>query len=218
VIEPRTYALFVATALVIIVTPGPDTVLVLSRTLASGRRAGLWAALGTQVGDFTQAMLAGLGVSTLLVRMPPVFAVLKWAGVVYLAWLAVAAWRARPPAPGGAEATSGAGAGATVAGSGPAGWVLQGLANNLTNPKMIPFFVALFQQFLSPAAGHVALQSLALGLTFAVLGMAWLSLFVWSIGWARVRFAHSEAFERGMRRAAAVVFLGLAARLAVERR
>jgi len=62
VIEPRTYALFVATALVIIVTPGPDTVLVLSRTLASGRPAGLWAALGTQVGDFTQAMLAGLGV------------------------------------------------------------------------------------------------------------------------------------------------------------
>jgi len=211
-IEPRTYALFVATALVIIVTPGPDTMLVLSRTLASGPRAGRWAALGTQVGDFTQAMLAGLGVSTLLVRVPGAFAVLRWAGVAYLAWLAVAAWRARPSVVAG-DAPAGA-----PRQAGPLAWVLQGVANNLTNAKMIPFFVALFPQFLAPAAGHVALQSLVLGLTFAVLGMAWLCLFVWSVGWARVRFARSGVFERGMSRAAAIVFLGLAARLAFERR
>ena len=218
-IAPATYALFVATAVVIIVTPGPDTMLVLSRTLASGPRAGLWAALGTQVGDFTQAMLAGLGVSTLLLRVPVAFEVLKWAGAAYLVWLGVAAWRSRaqPLGAGPSPAAARMSARNEQEGS-PAAWALQGLVNNLVNPKMIPFFVALFPQFLAPAAGHVAAQSALLGGTFAVLGMAWLTIFTLSIGWARARAARSESFVRVMQRAAAVVFLGLAARLAISRR
>ncbi len=208
-IEPRTYALFVATAIVVIVTPGPDTVLVLSRTLASGRRAGLWAAFGTQVGDFTQAMLAGLGISTLILLFPVALGALRVVGVAYLLWLAVAAWRAGASPDGEAGAAPGR--------ESAFGWFTQGL-NNLVNAKMIAFFVALFPQFLAPAAGHLALQSAALGATFAVLGFAWLAVVVAAVGHARARFARSPVFVRLARRAAALVFVGLAVRLALGRR
>lgn len=212
-IDPHTYALFVATAIVVIVTPGPDTLLVLSRTLASGPRAGLWAALGTQVGDFAQAMLAGLGITTLVLLYPVALGALRVVGVAYLLWLAFQAWRAgtasSPEAPAAAPARGA---------DSPLGWFAQGLTNNLVNAKMIAFFVALFPQFLVPAAGHLALQSALLGATFAVLGFTWLAVLVFAVGHARARFARSPAFVRLVRRAAALVFVGLAARLAFSRR
>jgi threonine/homoserine/homoserine lactone efflux protein len=212
VIDPHTYLLFVATAIVIIVTPGPDTLLVLSRTLASGPRAGLWAALGTQVGDFAQAMLAGLGISTLVLLYPVALGVLRVVGVAYLLWLAVQAWRTGASSADALDAAPAAGADRAL------GWFTQGLTNNLVNAKMIAFFVALFPQFLAPAAGHLALQAATLGASFAVLGFTWLAVLVAAAGHARARFARSPAFVRLVRRAAALVFVGLAARLALSRR
>jgi threonine/homoserine/homoserine lactone efflux protein len=218
VIDPRTYALFVATAVVLVVTPGPDTILVVSRTLASGTRAGLWTLAGTQTGNVIHALLAGLGISTLVLLFPPAFLALKIAGAAYLVWLAVATWRADPRrALAGAPGAAGAGG----AGPGPAGigaWFVQGLTNNLVNAKMIPFFLALFPQFIRPAAGHVWLQSLVLGLTLAAVALVWVGALALATGRARARVAQSATVVRVLQRVAAVAFLGLAARLALSRR
>ena len=211
-IDPRTYALFVATAVVLVVTPGPDTFLALSRTLASGTRAGLWTLAGTQTGNVIHALLAGLGISTLVLLFPPAFLALRIAGAGYLVWLAVATWRADP-----GRALAGP-PGAKPGPTGVRAWFVQGLTNNLVNAKMIPLFLALFPQFIRPAAGHVALQSLALGLTLAGLALVWVGALALVTGRARARVAQSAAVVRVLRRVAAVAFLGLAARLAFSRR
>ncbi len=207
-IDPHSYALFLATAIVLVLTPGPDTVLILSRTLASGTAAGLMTLLGTQVGNVIHAVLAGIGVSTIILIFPVAFTALKVVGVAYLVYLAVAAWRA--------PVTLDLDPNLKGRSSGPGRYFIQGLTNNLSNPKMIAFFVALFPQFVHPEDGSLALQSFALGTTLAVMAMAWIGLLVTLTGRFRAAVAQNTVWLKLANRLAAVTFVGLACRLAVE--
>lgn len=83
-LDPQTFYLFLGTAVVLVLSPGPDTVLILSRTVASGTIAGIMTLLGTQVGNVIHAVLAGVGVSTVVLLFPSAFAALKTAGIIYL--------------------------------------------------------------------------------------------------------------------------------------
>ena len=207
-IDLHTYALFLATAVVLVLTPGPDTVLVLSRTVASGTAAGLMTLLGTQVGNVIHALLAGIGVSTVILLFPFAFNILKFVGVAYLVCLAVLAWRA----PATLELDPGL---AGQSGS-RARYAGQGLANNLANPKMIAFFLALFPQFIRPEHGSLAIQSLVLGTTLAAMALLWIGLIVVVVGRFRTAVASSARFLALANRLAAVTFFGLACRLAVQ--
>ena len=155
---------FLLVAVVVIVTPGPDTALTIRNTLAGGRRAGVRTALGVACGQASWAVAASLGVAALLVASEPVFVVLKLVGAAYLVWLGIqslaAAVLARPhvvvasgPAPGGGRRE-----------------LRQGLLSNLANPKMAVFFTSLLPQF---GASFAAL--LALGLLFCAMTLAWLA-------------------------------------------
>jgi len=207
-IDLHTYALFLATAFVLVLTPGPDTVLVLSRTLASGTAAGLMTLLGTQVGNVIHALLAGIGVTTIILLFPFAFNVLKFAGVAYLVYLAVLAWRA--PATLELDPHIAAKRGHA------AGYAGQGLTNNLANPKMIAFFLALFPQFVRPEHGSLAVQSLVLGTTLATMAFLWIGLIVVVVGRFRTAVASSARFLALANRLAAATFFGLACRLAVQ--
>jgi len=207
-IDPHTYALFVMTAVVLVVSPGPDTALILSRTLASGVRAGLFTLVGTQVGNIVHAVLAGVGVSTIVLIFPIAFTALKWVGVLYLVYLAVMAWRAPAtllldPSLQGGHSHAGR-------------YFIQGLVNNLANPKMVAFFLALFPQFVRPEAGSLGLQSFLLGLTLAFMAVAWIGFVVVVVGRFRSALASNTSFLKFANRLAAVTFFGLAYRLAVE--
>jgi threonine/homoserine/homoserine lactone efflux protein len=204
------YYLFLATAIVLVLSPGPDTVLILSRTLASGTFSGLMTLVGTQVGNVIQAVLAGVGVSTIVLLFPIAFTALKLAGAAYLLYLAVQAWRA--PATLDVDAS--------LSNRQPhlGRFFIQGLTNNLTNPKMIAFFVALFPQFVRPERGSPAIQSLILGTTLAVMAVAWIGLVVMLTGRFRETVASNRTFLRLANRLASVTFFGLACRLALERR
>ena len=207
-LDLHTYSLFLATALVLVLSPGPDTVLILSRTLASGTTAGLTTLLGTQVGNVVHAVLAGVGVSTVILVFPVAFTALKLVGVVYLLYLAVMAWRAPSTLSLDASLTGERGRAGR--------YFRQGLTNNLTNPKMIAFFLALFPQFVRPEAGSLALQSLLLGLTLALMAVAWIGFVVVVVGRFRAVVATSTSVLTFANRLAAVTFAGLACRLAFE--
>lgn len=209
-IDPHTYYLFLLTALVLVLSPGPDTVLVLSRTLASGARAGLATLFGTQAGNIVHALLAGLGVSSVVLLFPYAFDILKYVGAAYLAYLAVMAWRA--PATLELDASLASKRGGTLR------YFYQGLTNNLVNPKMIPFFIALFPQFVHPERGAVALQSFILGATLAGMAIVWIGALVLLAGRFRSAVASSTTFVKLANRLAAVAFFGLACRLAVQER
>lgn len=209
-VDPHTFYLFLLTALVLVLSPGPDTVLVLSRTAATGTGAGLMTLLGTQAGNVFHALLAGLGVSSIVLLFPLAFDLLKYLGAGYLLYLAVMAWRAAPtleldahPIDKSDRATR---------------YFYQGLTNNLVNPKMIPFFIALFPQFIHPENGSVAMQSLVLGITLAGMAIVWIGGLVLLVGQFRSTVASSAPFLKLANRLAAVTFFGLAVRLAAQER
>lgn len=208
-IDPQTYYLFLVTSLILVVTPGPDTVLILSRTVATGTAAGLATLFGTQMGNVIHAVLAGLGVSTLVLLFPLAFDVLKYLGAAYLVYLAVKTWQT----PTSLELDTRL---LHRAGDKVIRYFYQGLANNLVNPKMIPFFIALFPQFVRPENGAVALQSFVLGATLAGMAIVGIGAFVFVVGRFRSLVAGSTKFLKVANRLAAVTFFGLACRLAVE--
>jgi threonine/homoserine/homoserine lactone efflux protein len=190
-------------------SPGPDTILVLSRTLASGALAGFMVLIGTQVGNVMQAVSAGVGVSTIILLFPPAFLTLKWVGAVYLVYLAIQAWRAAAIMPSYKEFS--------IKNRSAARFVFQGLIGNLTNPKMVVFFVALFPQFISPQNGSSVIQSIILGVTLAAMAMVWIGLLVMISGYYRKDAAYNRTFLLIANRLASLTFLGLALRVALER-
>jgi threonine/homoserine/homoserine lactone efflux protein len=209
-IDSHTYSLFLLTALVLVLSPGPDTVLILSRTIASGTTAGLSTLFGTQAGNVVHALPAGLGVSSIVLLFPYAFDVLKYLGAAYLAYLAVMAWQAPATLELDPRLASRRGSKLRYFG--------QGLTNNLVNPKMIPFFIALFPQFVRPERGALAMQSFILGATLAGMAIVWIGMLVLLMGRFRSAVASSTTFLKLANRLAAVTFFGLACRLAVQER
>jgi threonine/homoserine/homoserine lactone efflux protein len=154
--------LFSVASLVLALTPGPDMALFLSRTVTGGRSAGFAAMLGASSGLVAHALLAGLGLSALLAASVTAFFILKIIGGLYLLWLAYAAIRygsAFSVNPDKAQRQ-------TLLGT-----FFTGLGINLTNPKVIVFFVTFLPQFVDSSDPHASGQLLFLGLFFLVIGI-----------------------------------------------
>jgi threonine/homoserine/homoserine lactone efflux protein len=199
---------FMAAALALNLTPGPDMTYVATRTLAEGRAAGIASALGIGAGSLVHTILATIGLSSLLAYAPYAFDIVKYAGAAYLVWIAFRLWHSGGAARASAEAGR---IGAYRAFS-------DGLVTNVLNPKVALFFLALLPQFIDSARGSAGLQMLMLGLAFTVSGTivnAGVALLV-----ARVRGGVSAEgrYARIMRRLAAILFVGFAVRLALADR
>ena len=151
--------LFLTASLVVIVAPGPDNILVLTRGVTLGRRAALVSAAGASVGLVTHSVFAAAGLSVLLARSSAAFSVVKYVGAAYLIYLGVRALLDRERF-------------VPERGAAPVGlWsvFVQAVASNVLNPKIAVFFLAYLPQFAGPATGGTAPRLLALGLTFALL-------------------------------------------------
>jgi threonine/homoserine/homoserine lactone efflux protein len=147
-------AFFALTALVLVLTPGPNMVYCVSRALSQGRGAGLLSLAGVLLGFVAHLLAATLGLTALLAAVPFAFDTLRIAGAAYLAWLAWDALR-----PGGRSPFV-----PRVLPEHPPGKLFRmGLLTNLLNPKVAIFYLSFFPQFLHPDRGSVAMQALELG-------------------------------------------------------
>jgi len=158
------YPLFVAACVLLVLTPGPNLLYLISRTLCQGRAAGMVSLAGTTSGFVVHIVAASLGLSAVLIAVPVVFDVVRFAGAAYLLWLAWDSLRAQ----GATLFTPRA-----LPSEPPARLFRTGLLTSILNPKVALFYLALFPQFVVPARGSVLLQSLLLGATqigIAVLG------------------------------------------------
>ncbi len=206
--------LFAAAVLVLNATPGVDLVLVLARTLQHGRRAGLAASLGICAGSVGHALAAAFGLAALLATSAAAFTAIKWAGAAYLLWLAVGMAReAARPSGGDAPAPADADRRAVR----PALAFRQGLLTNLLNPKVALFFLALLPQFIASDAAHKTLAFLVLGGWFVLQSLAFLVVFVLLTA-PLARWRPGPPVRRSLQGAGALLFAGLAARLAVAER
>jgi len=211
------YAEFLAFAAILVLIPGPDFAVVTKNTLVGGRRRGRWTALGVSSSNLVQGTAAAFGVSALIVRVQPLFEAVKWAGVGYLAYLGAQAIRSAlrgqyQPADEADEADGGGRAKARARASGLAGW-RQGFISNITNPKVLVFYLAVLPQFLTPGASLGWL--LALAWSHAVLGQSYLQLLVTGLHGAR-RLLMRRKVRRGLDATTGAVLLGFSARLATE--
>lgn len=220
--EAAVFVPFVLVALTINVSPGPDLLYVVAQTLAGGARLGCWAALGIGAGSSVQALLAAVGISSLVAASPRVLTVLTWAGAAYLAWIGVDALRRsgrvepvsslEGPAPAGSIRP------ATTAPPAPltaAEVFRRGALTNLLNPKVVLFYLTFLPQFVRPAAGPGWQQVLVLGFTFNALGTLVLLGVVQVSGWVGRQLQTAGRRRRTplLGKVPGLIFLGLAVRL-----
>ncbi|MCR6481828.1 LysE family translocator [Amycolatopsis sp. OK19-0408] len=199
-----TYGAYVLFVVLVLIVPGPDTALVLKNSLAGGRRGGVLTALGIGSGNLVQGVAAALGLSALVVRSEPVFLALKWAGAAYLGYLGgkalVAAWRGNYRALERAAPTGGR------------RW-REGFLGNLTNPKVLVFYLSMLPQFLTPDS--TLAESLLLAGTVGVLATLWQLVIV--AGVHRIRhWLRRRRVRRTMDGVTGAALLGFGAALVVE--
>ena len=204
----ETWLLFCLACAALSATPGPNMLFLVSRTLVQGRGAGFVSLAGTSSGFALHAVAAALGLTALLAAVPLAYDIVRFAGAIYLAWLAVVTWRASDASEARVSITPIA-----------AGRLFrQGLVTSTLNPKLAVFQLALFPQFIDPARGHILMQGLVLASTQLVIVVAGDSLCVAAASRARRWFASRPGWSRWSKRALAGVFAALAARLAIQSR
>jgi RhtB (resistance to homoserine/threonine) family protein len=204
------YWLFIATAVVLVVTPGQDTFFILGRSLAGGRSAGVAAALGITAGSVIHTVLAALGLSALLATSPYAFMAVKFAGAAYLIYIGLRALLARDAKLPGTEEGA-------IAADGRWNPFRQGIISNLLNPKVALFFLALMPQFIDAASTHKVAAFLALGFTFVLLGVVWCVVLAIAAARLRAWFLQRPSMATVLNRIAGAVFIGLGLKLATAR-
>jgi threonine/homoserine/homoserine lactone efflux protein len=182
---------------------------VTKNTLAGGHRRGRWTALGVSSSNLVQGTAAASGLSALIVKVQPAFEAIKWAGVAYLVYLGAQAIRS---AARGQYAPVNSDSDENRAAQRLAGW-RQGFISNITNPKVLVFYLAVLPQFLTPDAGLGWL--LVLAWSHAVMSLAYLLALITGLHGAR-RLLARRRVRRGLDATTGAVLLGFSARLATE--
>jgi threonine/homoserine/homoserine lactone efflux protein len=204
-----TLVLFSTACLALTMTPGPDMLLIASRSASQGRAAGFATLAGIQAGTYCHALAAAFGLSQLFLIVPLAYDVVRYAGAAYLLYLA---WRtirssgpATAPRPDSARHATGT-------------MFRQGLLTNLLNPKMALFVLALFPQFVQPEAGSVALQIMLLATVLNAFGLIVNGAVILTASRLGRFFSGEGRLRRLPQYLLGAVFAGLAVRLAFDSR
>jgi threonine/homoserine/homoserine lactone efflux protein len=203
------YWFFVASGILLNLTPGQDTFFILGNSLGGGRRAGIAAALGIAAGSVVHTTAAALGLSAILATSATAFTVVKLAGAAYLVVIGVRALLSRSLLPAKLAADPAAAAQTAFR---------RGILTNLLNPKVALFFLAFLPQFIDPASTRKVEAFLLLGATFITTGLAWCLV----LAIAAARFRNLLIRRPGMgsllSRLAGAAFVAVGLRLAVQTR
>jgi threonine/homoserine/homoserine lactone efflux protein len=202
------WLLFVLASLALILTPGQDMMLVMSRSIAQGRAAGVATAAGVSVGLVGHTILVTLGLGAVILASEWLFVALKLVGAVYLVWLGLQLFRTKDPALLAATASTRT----------TRRLFLDGAFSNVSNPKIAVFYWAFLPQFVVAGSTHAASAIFAMGLAFAALTFIVkgpIALVASALsGWLRAR----PAALTGLYRLSGAVLVALGVRLAFERR
>lgn len=209
---------FFGVAIVLGLTPGPDNLFVLMQSAQHGWRTGLQVVIGLCLGITVHTCAVALGLAAIIVASPTAFTVLKWVGALYLLWLAWGAWRCPANvAPGNAHETPAPMSHKQPRRS-PLAMIGRGFVMNLSNPKVLMFFLAFLPQFANPALGPVAPQIGLLGLVFTLATLLVFGTIACCSGFFGSLLQKSATAQRILNRIASVVFAGLAIRLLTMQR
>ncbi len=195
-------------ALTLVLTPGPNMLYLVSRSITQGRRAGLISLLGVGAGFLVYLAAAVAGLATVFASVPGAYTALRIAGAAYLLYLA---WQAVRP--GGASVF----APQTLSLDPPRRLFAMGFLTNLLNPKIAVLYVSLLPQFVEPERGSVALQSLVLGATQITVALSINAVWVLTASGVAAFLGERPVWLRVQRWFMGCVLGGLSIRLLTER-
>jgi threonine/homoserine/homoserine lactone efflux protein len=201
--------LFAGAALLMVLTPGPNMIYLISRSICQGRKAGVISLFGVIAGFLVHMFAAAIGLAALFLAIPLAYEMLKWAGAIYLVWLA---WQAvKPGARSPFEARQ-------LPPDSPPRLFAMGFLTNVLNPKIAVFYLSVFPQFVSPENGSVFVQSITLGLTQITVSFSVNLLIALFAAALAAWFARNPAWLAVQRYFMGFVLAALAVRLALEQR
>ncbi len=208
--DPAFWLVFFSAALALNVSPGPDLLFVLSRTLSGGRRVGVASACGVCSGALVHVAAAALGISAILATSALAFAVVKYVGAAYLLYLGIQALRS-------------AGAGMQLnlnAAPRTSAWQAyrQGILVDILNPKAAIFFMAFLPQFVRPDQGAVAVQLLILGVLVVMVAIVVECALVLLAARASSALRENRRLSQWLDRVLGSVLIGLGIRLGLAER
>jgi threonine/homoserine/homoserine lactone efflux protein len=207
----QTIALFIVSALVLNLRPGPAILFILSRCLGPGRKAAVVSVFGLATASIIHTVGAASGLSALLVYSPLAFALVKYCGAAYLIYLGITGFLS-----GGVAGMPGRVVPGRARSWASAYW--QGLLVDLFNPKLVLFFFSFLPQFVDPARGQPGLQVRILGLLFQVTGVP-TNLAIALAGGSLAGLIPRHPFWAGVQRScSAMLLIGLGVRLALNER
>jgi RhtB (resistance to homoserine/threonine) family protein len=202
------FGLFLAAGVLLNLTPGPDTVYILGRSIAQGREAGVAAALGICVGSIFHTCAAALGLSAILATSTVAFGAIKLLGGAYLIFLGIKLFLDRRQdlsLPSNFRQLTSVAA------------FQQGVLTNVLNPKVALFFLAFLPQFIDPATNNKILAFVTLGFTFVTTGTIWCLLLAWFASGFSERLRANPTVTAWLNRAVGSLFVFLGLRLATAK-
>lgn len=201
--------LFAGAALLMVLTPGPNMIYLISRSICQGRAAGVISLFGVIAGFFVHMLAAAIGLSAIFLAIPLVYEILKWLGALYLLWLA---WEAvKPGARSPFEPRQ-------LPPDSPRKLLLMGFLTNLLNPKVAVFYLSILPQFINTERGSVFAQSLGLGVTQISVSFVVNLLIALSAAGIATWFSHNPFWLTTQRYLMGGVLAALAVKLALEPR
>jgi len=199
------FGLFLTAGVLLNLTPGPDTVYILGRSIAQGREAGVASALGISLGSIFHTCAAALGLSAILATSALAFGAIKLLGGAYLIFLGIKMLLDRKKQlnlPSNFRRRTSVDA------------FRQGVLTNVFNPKVALFFLAFLPQFIDPASNMKVASFLALGFTFVTTGTIWCLILAWFASVFSERLRKNETISQWLNRTAGALFVFLGVRLA----
>lgn len=193
-----TLGAFALASLALLVIPGPAVLYVLNRSVSDGRRIGLAAVAGLQLGSMVHVLAAAVGLSAVIAASALAFNAVKWLGVVYLVWIGVRTMRL-PAVAMRADLTRTSQRRAFT----------QGVVVNALNVKIALFFLSFLPQFLDPDRGWVGVQALLLGLVFVSIALCTDSLYALAASGLREVLLRGRSLAFVQRWVAGSIYIGL---------
>src|SRR5882724_5589551 len=200
---------FALVSLGLVLTPGPNMIYLISRSITQGPAAGIVSLGGVALGFVFYMLCAAFGITALLFAVPYAYDALRFAGAAYLLWMA---WQALKP--GGRSPFQVK----PLAVDSPKKLFAMGFVTNLLNPKIAMLYLALLPQFIDPSAGNVFLQSVVLGAIQIVISVSVNAMIALAAGSIALFLARRPAWMRAQRYLMATVLANLAVRMAFEAR
>jgi threonine/homoserine/homoserine lactone efflux protein len=201
--DSATLLLFIGTAIVLIIIPGPDLIFTITQGMSNGKKAAIATAMGLSVGNIVHTLAAALGLSIIIQTSVVVFTIFKTVGALYLFYMAYGAIKHRNDP---LNMTS-------QQNSNTKGLFLRGFLMNILNPKVAIFFLTFLPQFINYESENVPLQMIILGLIFILLAAIIFSLLGYFAGTFREQFLSKPRFNMYMNVTAAVIFILLGVKL-----